>query len=53
MIQLFISMEYQAPPEVMESYKNESEDIFFKDHKLISSNPKNIINQDISDNRNS
>ncbi len=42
-------MEYQAPPEVIELNKNESEDVFFKDHKLISSNPKNIINEDTSD----
>ena len=46
-------MEYLTPPEVMESYKNESDDEFFKDHKLISSNLKNIINEDTSVNRNS
>ena len=34
-------MEYQAPPEVLMSYEYKSEDLFFKDHKLISSNPKN------------
>ena len=38
-------MEYQAPPEVIELNRNESEDVFFKDHKLIGSNPKNIINE--------
>jgi len=46
-------MEYQAPPEIIESFKKESEDKFFKDHKLISSNPKNMINEDTSVNRNS
>ena len=46
-------MEYQAPPEVIELNKNESEDVFFKDHKLIGSNPKNIINEVTSVNKNS
>ena len=46
-------MEYQAPQEIIEFYKNESEDEFFIDHKLISSSPKNTINTDTSVIRNS
>ena len=45
-------MELQAPPAIIESYKHESEVEYFINHKLISSYPKNIINEDSSVNRN-